>query len=270
MSKFKNLKYLQGTYKKAIQNIEDLRKPLDNMVISDIPGVGKKISAKIVEIMETGELRELNRQIKVHGDLRELMDVKGIGIRKAKKIYKKYRATTKTDLLRLLQSGKIKSPTLLARLQVSSDRISWDEAFLIYNQVADQIPAETIPTGSLRRKSKMVGDIDLLVEDPSVADIFCNIGPVIERGQRKCAIVINNACVELNIIDKDQWGTALLHMTGSRGFNRKLRAEIKQDGWCLNEYGLFRNGECHSFREEEEVFDFLGKEYVAPTARSII
>lgn len=268
MSKFKNLKYLQCTYRKAAENIEDLRRPLDDVALADIPGVGKKISAKIIEILETGELRELNQQIKRHGDLRDLMSVKGIGIKTAKKLYRKHRVTTRTGLLQLIQVGKINNPTLSARLQISTERICWDDAYSIFTKVADQLPFEMKCAGSLRRESKTVGDIDILIESPEAIDTFCSLGPIVEKGKRKCAIVTDGACVELNIIDRSQWGTALLHMTGSKDFNKTLRASIKQDGWCLNEYGLFREGEAHRFREEEEVFQFLGREYVAPALRS--
>ena len=63
----------------------------------------------------------------------------------------------------------------------------------------------------------------------------------------------------------------LLHLTGSGGFNQKIRALAINLGYKLNEYGLFKIklGKYIKvkIKSEEDIFNELGMDYVEPRDR---
>ena len=93
------------------------------------------------------------------------------------------------------------------------------------------------------------------------------MGLPLECGNRKSSIVVEGTYVELNVVDRSSWGTALLHMTGSSSFNEEMRARTKERGMLLNEYGIQEGEHLHTFDIEEEVFDFLDVEFLEPVFR---
>jgi DNA polymerase (family 10) len=73
-------------------------------------------------------------------------------------------------------------------------------------------------------------------------------------------------------------GTALIHFTGSKEHNVRLRAIARDQGWSLSEYGFLRIGEdgepltgdaadLRTFATEAEAYAFLGLPFIAPELR---
>jgi DNA polymerase (family 10) len=132
------------------------------------------------------------------------------------------------------------------------------------------------PAGSFRRRRETIGDIDLLAEtdDPqALIERFTGLGlvdEVIGRGGHKSAIrIFRGPQVDLMAMPPGEAGAYLLHFTGSKEHNVKLRAIARDQGWSLSEYGFLRideNGEpltgdaaeLRTFATEQEAYAFLG------------
>lgn len=90
-------------------------------------------------------------------------------------------------------------------------------------------------TGSLRRQCNTVKDINILViKSKRAFEIF----RVNEKTQQ---VKINRGKIEINVrfINEAELGAALLHYTGCPKFIIGIRYIAKQNGFKLNQHGLF-------------------------------
>jgi DNA polymerase (family 10) len=82
------------------------------------------------------------------------------------------------------------------------------------------------------------------------------------------------------VMRPEQAGTHLIHFTGSKEHNVRLRERARDMGWSLSEYGfarlgedgqiitdLARGGELRTFATEDEAYAFLGLPFIEPELR---
>ena len=101
----------------------------------------------------------------------------------------------------------------------------------------------------------------------------------VAKGPRKAAmlVVLDKVVrhVDVLVTDAATYPYALVHFTGSKFFNIKLRTIAKQHGYSLSEHGLKPVGKQPAgrplkkgvVREEADVFRVLGVTFVAPMNR---
>ena len=77
--------------------------------------------------------------------------------------------------------------------------------------------------------------------------------------------------IDFLALKPEEWGTALLHFTGSRDFNRFIRAAAIRKGYKLTQYHLLdrENAKVHNFMTERDVFKYLEIEYLSPSERCL-
>lgn len=131
--------------------------------------------------------------------------------------------------------------------------------------------------GSYRRKSDYCGDGDILIKSNTDISIdFINFLESLNefsfsaKGSNKLKIVDNDTKFEIDVrfCNPDEFGTFILHMTGSAKFNIKMRQLAKSKGMSLSEYGIVdENNILHKFTDEESIFEFLNLEYIKPEDR---
>ena len=129
--------------------------------------------------------------------------------------------------------------------------------------------------GSLRRKKEMVGDIDLLVVSNSHQQVtesflkFPEIREVIAKGSKTSVILELGIQVDLRVVKPESFSAALLHFTGSKEHNTKLRSLALRKGLRLNEYGIINldDGEIIYPQSEKEIYKELGMPYIIPEIR---
>jgi DNA polymerase (family 10) len=76
--------------------------------------------------------------------------------------------------------------------------------------------------------------------------------------------------VDLRVVTEEEFPAALLYFTGSKEHNTALRALAKEQGWKLNEYGLFGGpggAKALPCATEEEIYRRLGLQFVPPELR---
>jgi DNA polymerase (family 10) len=268
-----------------------------------IPGVGAAISEKIAELAETGRLRFLDR---LHGEvpptLVDLLEIPGVGPKTVRLLWERLGIETLDDLRTALRAGTIRGVPGLSEKGIAGlragveavDRRSTRMTLGTAERIVDGVVAlladvpgvrRVEPAGSFRRRRETIGDLDLLVETDDAAAVIGRftampaVDSVVNAGARKAAVrLAGGPQVDLMAMPPGACGTYLVHFTGSKEHNVRLRGIARDHGWSLSEKGFARlgedgeiatgtDGELRTFATEAEVYAFLGLAEVPPELR---
>jgi DNA polymerase (family X) len=268
-----------------------------------VAGVGQAISDKITELVTTGHMAYLDRlRAEVPASLVELLQIPGLGPKTVKQLHDELGILTMADLEAAAREGRIRtlrglSERTEALILEGIERLERNPRRMLLNQAEAQIDlllaalaptagvTSIVPAGSFRRKKETVGDLDLLAEttDPdALMARFTGLGTVdtvIGRGGHKSAVrIMRGPQVDLMVMPPGAAGTHLIHFTGSKEHNVRLRARARDRGWSLSEYGLTRIGEdgepltgdaaeLRTFATEREAYSFLDLPFIEPELR---
>lgn len=292
-------------YRTAADNIEaladDIEKIAKDKELQNIPGVGENIANKIDEYLETGNLEvldELKEKYPIEFD--ELLPIEGLGLKTIKKIFLELgvynldsleRAAKNNELRKLKGLGPKSEENIIKNIQYArkfTDRMFLSTAFYLSEDIKKELlkldSINRIETaGSIRRARETCGDIDLLVtisndvdfeeESYKIMDYFVNLNFVedlISKGSLKTTVRLKDGIdCDLRVFTEDQFGAALMHFTGSKNFNVKLRTIAISKNMKLNEYGIFKtdNEELVASKTENDMFNALGLDYIPPELR---
>ena len=286
-------------YEKAAQAIEAYDRPLVEVyrtgglkALCQIPGVGKSMAEKLVELVTTGRCalhEEYRRRIPV--DLAELTKLEGIGPKGVKVLYERLGVRTLDDLATAARAGKIRAlPHFgvrseekilkgLAFVQTSGRRALLATVEPLVTALAESVRRLAGTTrveiaGSFRRRRETVGDVDVLAvarRPEAVVAAFGTLPQVVRiigKGDTKASVVVADGLqVDLRVVPEESFGAALLYFTGSKAHNVALRQLALKKKWKLNEYGLFRGTRRIAGRTEEEIYARLGLAWIPPELR---
>lgn len=265
----------------------------DGDLTEKMPGIGKDLHAKIIEIMETGECAMHNELVgKLSPGILEILRVRGIGPKKVKLFYEelsidtidKLRAAAESGALATLpgmgeksEAGILESLSqkthMKKRIALAVARKEAD-AFMAYMKECPAV--EQLETaGSLRRERETIGDIDILASgtDPDAMSehfrAYPKVKQVLAAGDTKSSVVITdeNIQVDFRVVDADSFGAALFYFTGPKHFNIYTRTIALKKGLKVNEYGLFNGEERIACKTEQDMFNGLELDYVEPNQR---
>jgi DNA polymerase (family 10) len=122
--------------------------------------------------------------------------------------------------------------------------------------------------GSYRREKEIIGDVDLVGDNPKMLQEISKIGEVKLGGDVYGRIMFRDLPIDLRITKKEAWGTSLMMWTGSKEENIRLRAIAKNKGLKLNEYGLWdKTKNKAKGKSEEQIYKLLGEKYLTPKER---
>ena len=286
-------------YRRAAESIGTLGRDINHVYtegsLTDLPGIGKTLAAKIEELLTTGKLEFYERlSVEIPPSLLEMLRVEGIGPKRVKQIHETLEITTLDELRAAARAGKLrqlprmgeKSEERLLRAIEALDRHGderssigevWPVAQQILELLADA-PGVTnsAVAGSLRRMKETIGDLDLLVaaDDPDpVMDRFCGMElaeSVVARGPTKARVVLLTGLgVDLRVLPSDRWGTLISYFTGSKDHNVRLRELALKQGLSLNEHSFTpENGDAEILcATEKMVYTTLGLPFIPPSLR---
>lgn len=280
-------KFQVSAIKKAIYSIKNHNNELKSKEDAlKIKGIGEKIAIRIEEIINNGDLKELNQLEN------ELLNVIGIGPQKAKKFNKKG-IFTFNDLKEAYDSNKIElTDDIIIGVKYYNDfnlripREEVDEFKKIFDKVFIKLKLEYNICGSYRRGNKDCGDIDLLVTARrfptnvmakiliGLKDVLVSDALLTPNAKKK----FMGACrlkgglvrrLDIRLINYKSYYTALMYFTGSMEYNIKIRNIAIEKGYQLNEYGLFKkeNKKQIIIKSEEDICNILDVEYLEPNLR---
>ncbi|MBI2146801.1 DNA polymerase III [Candidatus Woesearchaeota archaeon] len=256
--------------------------------------MGKNIAEKIAEFVEKGKLKyydELKKKVDI--DIEELNAIPGLGPKRIKLLYEKLKIRNLHDLERAIKEHKIEGlvgfgeetvKNLTKGLQVVKQR---PQRFLyaqllpivkaVLKTLRDSPAVEKAEiAGSFRRGKETIGDLDFLVvsrQPEKVMKIFTSlpdIKQVLAKGTTKSSVVLyNNLQMDLRVVNPKEFGSALLYFIGSKQHNVELRKLCLQQGYTLNEYGLFhlQGKKWAAGKTEEEIYRKVGLQYIEPELR---
>jgi DNA polymerase (family 10) len=270
----------------------------------DIPGVGRAIADKIAEAAATGRMRYHEALLaEFPPTLLDLLRLPGLGPRTVRAIYTGLGVRTIDELKAAAAAGRLR--TLRGLSQRTEEQVlkaiagleQADRRLLLHHAAAlvDELTAglrgaldvgRVVAAGSFRRRRESIGDIDLLAETDypdRVVDAFIglpSVETVLGSGSHKATVKLGGRGpqVDLMVMRPDEAGTYLVHFTGSKDHNVRLRELARDRGWSLSEYGFARLGpdgqlltgdaaELRTFATEAEAYAFLGLAYIEPELR---
>jgi DNA polymerase (family 10) len=285
-------------YRQAASLIASLPEPIHDIAadearaLTDLPGIGKDLAAKITELLETGRLEYFDALAReVPPTLIEVMKLEGIGPKKAAALWRELGVETVDDLEAAVESGRVEAlggfgrktaEKILGSIEshrrrvgrfLLSEAAEYVEDLLTWLRGAEGVVA-IAPTGSYRRRRESVGDIDILAateEGGAVMDRLAAHDSVLEtiaRGPTKMSVRLRNGLqVDLRTLPPGSFGAGLQYFTGSQAHNIALRTIAKRKGLKVSEYGVFRGEERLAGETEEGVYAALGLPPIPPELR---
>ncbi|MEM3455393.1 MAG: DNA polymerase/3'-5' exonuclease PolX [Candidatus Micrarchaeia archaeon] len=297
-----DVKWKPIAYRKAARAIETLSEPIEEVykkggikALMEIPGVGEAIAKKTEEFILTGKVKEYERlRKKIPKGLREIMDLQGLGPKKAIRLYKELKINSIEELEAAAKEGRIAKlegfgekteENIIKAIEIAKkgkERLPLGVALPIAREIVEELKTtkgvKRIEIGgSLRRRVETIGDIDILAEVAEGKDIMDrfvslpNVVEVLAKGEKKSMIVIEKGDyriqVDLRIIESKSFGAALQYFTGNKEHNIELRKIAISKGWKLNEYGIFKGEKQIAGENEEEIYEKLGMKWIPPELR---
>lgn len=285
-------------YKRAALSMRALAEDVETLAedgnLLEIPGIGKDLEAKIVEVIKTGRLKhyeELKKE--VPQAILDLMSVPGVGPKTAKVLYEKLKIKNMDDLEKKARQHKISGlPGLKEKAEENilrgielvkkrSERMSLKEALDLGKELVAKLKKapgikRISVAGSLRRMKETVRDIDILVtshKHKAVMNAFVKL-PMVEsvlaHGDTKSSILTESGVqVDVRVVEEESFGAALVYSTGSQAHNIHIRHIAKTMGLKVNEYGVFneKTGKKIAGAEEADVYKALKLAYIQPELR---
>ncbi len=130
--------------------------------------------------------------------------------------------------------------------------------------------------GSARRMVDACKDLDVVAAtaDPGALvkafEELTEIDVVHSSGVAGARAVTHSGIpVDLRLVPEEAFGNLLQHFTGSGKHNEALRTGAVRRGLHVSEYGIAddESGQTHAYATEEEVYERLGMQYIAPELR---
>ena len=289
-------------YRRAATRIRETPSPVAELALAgratDLPGIGKTIEQKVVEVVEDGEMHALTkRRQQVPVGVVDFLRLPGVGPKTAARIWTELGVTTLAGLEAAAEDGRLRELSglgarseekILAALAAGAgtkkpaeDRGLLGVALPAVHRVVDELRAHPAAiavseAGSVRRRRATVRDLDFIATsaDPSaLIGAFCEadwVSEVIARGDTKATVVGHQGLrFDLRVVPPECFGNVLQHFTGSKDHNVALREDAQRRGLSISEYGVTTvdTDEVVTHATEEELYRYLGYAYVPPELR---
>jgi len=289
-----------SAYRKAAARIRETPSSVAQLALEgkakQLQGIGKTIEAKIVEVVDDGEIHALTRRkAEVPAEVATFMRLPGLGPKTARRIWQELGITTAGALKAAAEAKQLrghagigpgteeKIATALARPKATEGprRALLGTTLPKLRAVVDVLrehPAsvEVSLAGSARRMRETVRGLDIIAtatDAQALVDYFCSLRWVVDvaaKGPTKATVVSHDGLrFDLRVVPPESYGNLLQHFTGSKHHNVALREDAVRRGLSVSEYSVteVESGEEHSFATEEEVYRFLGYDWIPPELR---
>jgi DNA polymerase (family X) len=295
------------SYEKAAELIDSLPESVEQLVkepekLEELPGIGERMVEHLQEIVKTGDYSLRKKLLKKYpATILDILQLQSLGPKKVAFLWSHFKAATVADVEKLAREEKLRDlpgfgekseQNILKAVEVfkkSTGRflINTAEAAALaiaeHIKKAGKVVESVTPAGSLRRGKETVGDLDLLV---TLADGFTaqkhvdalaqhilefpDIDQKLAHGENKVSFTLGNGLqVDVRLLEKENFGAALLYFTGSKEHNVALRGRANDMGLTLNEYALatLKAEKRVAGRTEEEIYAKLKLDFIPPELR---
>jgi len=284
-------------YRNASRTVRGLGVELQDMVarkedLTGLPGIGKELAAKILEILETGSCRALQKlQDRIPGDVGQILKLPNLGPKRVGVLYHELNIRNLEQLKTAAREGRIQSLPGFGRKTenqileaikargVKEVRFKLDVVTPIADAIQDYLKKiigvhQVVVAGSCRRSKETAGDLDILVTAQKNSPVmngfveFSEVAKVISRGSTRSSVVLRSGLqVDLRLVDRSSFGAALQYFTGSQAHNIAVRRLGRQRGLKINEYGVFKFEDSVAGETEAAVYEAIGLPLIPPELR---
>ena len=295
------------SYEKAAELIDSLPESVEQLVkepekLEELPGIGERMVEHLQEIVKTGDYSLRKKLLKKYPPtILDVLQLQSLGPKKVAFLWSHFKAATVADVERLAREQKLRDvpgfgekseQNILKAVEVfkkSTGRFLINTAEDAAVAIAEHIKKagkgvdSVTPAGSLRRGKETVGDLDLLVTlaegftsqkhvDSLAEHIlrFPDIDQKLAHGENKVSFTLTNGLqIDVRLLEKENFGAALMYFTGSKEHNVALRGRANDIGLTLNEYALatLKGEKRVAGRTEEEIYARLKLGFVPPELR---
>lgn len=289
-------------YQAAARAIEQTPGDLDALAAAGfkgIRGVGESLRDHLADIHRTGTCDVLDELVaRTPAGLIEMLRVPGLGPKKVSALHSALGVDSLGKLRVECDNGRVarlkgfgektqaKILSGLDFLAAAGERVRLDQALPLGLALLERVRAmpgvrRAEIGGSLRRRKETTGDIDILAtaDDPGpVMAAFRTLPEVREvtgSGDTKTSVIAVwhtgtrdiTLAADLRVVAPESWAYALVHFTGSKDHNRRLRERAIDRGLKLNEYELASPDGNIPCPDEADVYRALGLSWIPPEMR---
>jgi DNA polymerase (family 10) len=270
--------------------------------LTELPGIGDRMAEHIQEILKTGDYSLRQKLLKKFpASLLEVMTLQSLGPKKVAFLWSNFRAATVADVEKLASEGKLRDvpgfgekteQNILKAVETykrSTGRFRVDQVQTAAAELIAHIEKfgkgidSITPAGSLRRGKETIGDLDLLLilaegftSQKKIDAIsehilkYPRIDQTLAHGGNKVSFTLDSGLqVDVRLLERENFGAALLYFTGSKEHNVKLRGRANDLGFTLNEYCLatLKGEKRVAGATEQEIYAKLKLDFIAPELR---
>jgi DNA polymerase (family 10) len=261
-----------------------------------LPGIGATLQEKIVALATTGEIPALIKlRSKFPPGLVEMTKLPGLGPKRARRLHEELGLDSLEALQEAATAGRIselkgfgpKAEQALLEAVAEyaqagpAQRIVLSRALAVGEELLAEVRALPVTeraelAGSARRMAETVKDLDIVAtaRDPAALAAAVAGLPQVEAASTPSPNAVrirthSGIGVDVRIVEPDQFGNVLQHLTGSKQHNVALRDFAVRRGMHVSEYGLLddNTGITHRCATEAEVYALLGMDYIEPELR---
>ena len=287
-------------YRRAAGRIRESPLPVAELALDgkakELPGIGKTIETKVVEVVEGGEMHALTkRRGLVPAGVVDFLRLPGVGPKTAARIWMQLGITSLDGLKTAAEEGRLRELSgmgarseekILKALEAGvgdapEERHLLARALPAVRRVVGALSAHPATlavseAGSVRRRRETVKDADVIAtssDATSLIGAFCTgdwVSEVLARGDTKATVVGHDGLrFDLRVVPAECYGNVLQHFTGSRDHNIALREDAVRRGLSISEYGVtdVESGDVVTHSSEDELYRFLGYAPIPPELR---
>lgn len=288
-------------YHSGSRTISQLQDDIGQLVatkkLKDIRGIGEALVEKITTLVTTGKLPYLEElRASVPAGMIEMLRLPSVGPKKVKALHDALGVDSIDKLKAACEAGEVaklkgfgektaaKILEGITFLGTVGNRVRIDKGVALGERLLEKVRAmpgviRAELCGSIRRRRETVKDIDIVASAKDagpIMDAFVKLPEVLQvvgHGETKSSIVaemnlgrekvVLNA--DLRVVTDEQFPITILHFTGSKEHNIRLRQRALERGFSLNEYAL--TGWTKKLPDEAAVYKALDLVWVPPELR---
>ena len=270
----------------------DLAEAVRRGKLAQVKGLGKSLTGVIAELLEKNEaalLQELKE--KVPPGLLEMLQVPGLGPKKAKILYQQLQIASLGELEYAIQENRLISlPGFGAKTQEKLKAgLEQLKRYAGLFRLGDLLPAAIVLlkqirsqsevlraelAGGVRRGLEVDDSIALVAAMPEPRESLPSLGRLFPevRGAPRFPLALEARLpqgmrVILTAAAPEVFGAAWLFATGSFSHLEGLKQRAGETGFQLTPQGLFSEGRLLPSHEEEEIYRRLGLPFIPPELR---
>jgi DNA polymerase (family 10) len=263
---------------------------------TELKNVGKTLQEKIQALLETGDIPSaVKLRSKFPGELVHFTRIPGLGPKTARRIYEELGISTLEELRDAAEAERLRTVSgvgpkaeqnigrALAKLEEEgpAERVLLSAVLTLGDQIVEHLRAHPASdrvdiAGSARRMTDTCKDLDIVATatDPAALtqafaemQLLGSVGSTGDAGAR--GVTHNGLRIDFRVVEPDQYGDVLQHLTGSKQHNMELRDYAVRRGLHVSEYGVEEadSGTVHRCATEERVYEVLGLPYIEPELR---